>query len=515
MILHNHLTNKNEQILNNSTEPLTAYFCGPTVHAVSHVGHARTFSIFDSMRKYLVNKGIIVNHGMNITDIDDKINIKVRILHYRNLLNNNLLPNQSESDKDFLTRLEKLMSDEINKGSLDEHDMTPPIELYYDFVNKKSEKFWEEMKSINIDKPTITLRVSEVMPQIEDMIQSLLDKEMAYISNDSVYFDTEKYEGKFCKCQLSNSTENDMNLKSEYSGEKKNIADFALWKKEKPYFISFPSRWGNGTPGWSIECSVMSSIMFGDNIQLHGGGIDLKYPHHNNEVLQSNAHFDKSDVFKHFVYVGHIYKGGSKMAQSDKNYITIEQYLQSNSSNSMRLLFWMTSWEKPMEFTDEVIEQAKIIESKINEFISTIDYNINLNKNITQLNNNIVINEIYSNFDLINELLENGFKTNETVQKIFDIMTNTYKLIKSNEIDNTILNNILNKVINLLNIMGFKIKSNNSSNDEMFINEFIELRKELKKNKQYNLSDYIRDEMFPRMGYNMQDLSSGIKVSKL
>lgn len=512
MLLYNHLTGLQNKI-DSADGSLSSYFCGPTVHAVSHVGHARTFSVFDSMRKFLTDKGIVMNYGMNITDIDDKINVKVRILHYSNILGTEAV---GKNDTEKIAYLEQLMLQELEKKTIDESDMTPSLELYYKFVDERSTKFWEEMKSINVDKPTVTLRVSQVMTEIEEMIQSLIDKGMAYESNGSVYFNTVYYDQKFCKCQLSNSSEEDMNLKDGHSSEKINIHDFALWKKAKQYYISFPSRWGNGTPGWSIECSVMSSMMFGNDIKLHGGGIDLKFPHHHNEVLQSNAHFDKSDVFKHFVYVGHICVRGEKMAQSVGNYLTIENYLSTHSSNSMRLLFWMTSWSKPMDLTDEIVEQAVSLEKRIDEFISTIKYNLKLDKNITKLNDNDIISTIYTDFRSIYELLEDDFKSHETIHVLNEIMTKTYKLIKVDEIDNTILKNILKKTTDLLQIIGFVVKSteSDSNSDEMFINEFIELRKTLKQNKQYQMSDYVRDVMFPRMGYVMQDLPTGIKVSK-
>lgn len=509
MLLYNHLTGKSEDIFKDK-DYLTLYLCGPTIYSTSHIGHGRTFSVFDSMRKYWISKGKTVNFGMNITDIDDKINNSVKKLHYAKLTGDYL---------STVNVLEEIMQKEIVRGGLDYCDLTPPMELYHNFVNEKAEIFWNELESINVDKPTITLRVSEVLSQIEDMIQSLINKGMAYESNGSVYFNTNYYHTKFCKCPLNNSTDDDINLKDGYTGEKINPEDFALWKKEKFGWISFPSKWGKGTPGWSIECSVMSSIMFGNNIDLHGGGIDLKYPHHHNEVLQSNAHFEKNDVFKHFAYVGHVCVNGEKMAQSVGNYLSLKDYLSAHSANSMRLLFWMTSWQKPVDLTDEIVKQAEILEKRINEFLATINFTIN-NKNNSinkvKLNSNNIL-DVIKLFNNIDDLLTNDFKTHEVIPIFNEIITETNKLMKEEYIDNVHLKIILNRMKDLLYIMGFVIKEQHDDNTDngKLIDGFTELRKIFKSKKQYEMSDYIRDELFPKMGYCMQDLPQGTKVSKL
>lgn len=210
---------------------------------------------------------------------------------------------------------------------------------------------------------------------------------------------------------------------------KKNPKDFALWKKEKQNSITFPSKFGNGTPGWHIECSVISNLMFGNLINVHSGGIDLKFPHHHNEVLQSNVYTNESDnehqVFKHFIYTGHIHMNGEKMAQSVGNYVTINSYLNDHSTNSMRLLFWMSPWDKPMEITQDMIAQTKVVEKRIIEFISTIEFQIKTNdKNVKFKDLNTTTNE-FALLDILNNIdlqLENEFRTDEAIRllNVFD-----------------------------------------------------------------------------------------------
>lgn len=529
---------------NNSTNYINIYVCGSTVHAISHIGHARTYATFDSMRKYLISKGKVVNYGMNITDIDDKINTKVRALHYFNTINNlnkldEILEINLEIQEYFksnrldkispnilncvLQKLEETTEKYVTNGTLPESVLTPSFTLYKQFIDEKTNLFWKEMEQINVSKPTTIIRVSDVIPQIENMIDTLIQKEFAYESNGSVYFDTANYYKHFENCNLSNATEDDKSIKQNYESDKKNSQDFALWKAGKPRSINFNSKWGLGTVGWHIECSLMSSMMFGNNIHLHGGGIDLKYPHHHNEVLQSNSYFNISNVFKHFTYAGHVCKNGEKMAQSVGNYSRLEDYLHQNSANSIRLLFWLVPWYNPMELTDDLIKQANILESRIDEFLSTINFYLSLDKNYPNLNHKSTIVDIINNFTEIDLLLENNFKTTEALLLFGQIMTTTNTALKNDLIDKVTLKNILRLTNNFLEIIGFVVKSDNisnnisnsDSNDEILIKKLFELRELLRKNKQYQISDYVRDDLFPSIGYEVQDMKDGPKIKKI
>ena len=543
MNLFDHLTKTIKPIKSSksSKQPINIYVCGSTVHAISHLGHARTYSIFDSIRKFLISQGYVVNYGMNVTDIDDKINTKVRALYYYNLIKslnklnyvaeiNKEVQNYFESNRldkiepnifnTILTKFDTLLEELIGQELIAENLLTPTYEIYKNFIDEKTNVFWKEMEQINIAKPTITIRVSDVIPQIENMISDLIDKEYAYESNGSVYFDTTKYYENFCDCELNNSTDDDISIKNTHNSDKKNNKDFALWKKGKPRHVTFNSKWGTGTVGWHIECSLMSSLMFQNNVDLHGGGIDLKFPHHHNEVLQSNSYYGISDVFKHFTYVGHVCKDGEKMAQSIGNYLRLEDYLLSHTANSLRLLFWLSPWYNPVELTDELIKQASLLDKRIDEFISLINYNLNIDKNLPLLNSNVTATKIFDNFDEIDNLLNNNFQTTEAIIKFNEIITNTNILIKNNLIDNATLNHILNLTQKFLTIVGYKFDTmeknqNNNSNDLVLVEKLLQLRISLRKNGQYDLSDKIRDNIIPMMGYQIQDLKDGAKIKKI
>ena len=533
MNLYNHISKNNDDI---TKLIINWYSCGPTVHAANHIGHGRTFTVFDSMRKFLTSKGITVILGINITDIDDKINSKVKYIHLIDTLKSEKpdmfneyvikLGKQILSYDDYLCMSNLITLEELEK-ILDNGDvesnvrLVPPFDKYKKFLDINTETFWKTLKKINVDLPTLSLRVSDVMSEIVEFIDELIKKDYAYKSNGSVYFDTEKYSTVFCHCNLSNSVDDDLNIKDGYVGDKKNPKDFALWKKEKKNSISFPSKFGNGTPGWHIECSVISKLMFGNNIDIHSGGIDLKFPHHHNEVLQSNCYHNKHDVFKHFIYTGHVHMNGEKMAQSVGNYITIDSYLANHSANSMRLLFWMSSWDKSMEMSQDMILQAETLEKRIIEFVSTIKFQLKIlyeNISFQEIcdHHNIILNmsEILNVFDDIDKDLENGFKTDEVIRQLNVIMTDVNKVILHIK-DCTFLNNLYAKFMKILHIIGLKIENPIFDNEEKLLSIIVEIRNLVRKNKLYNISDLIRDQIIPNAGYLLQDTEQGSKIRKV
>lgn len=522
MRLYNFLTN-NEEIIDKKS--INWYCCGPTVHAATHMGHARTFSIFDSMRKYMSHEGINVNFGMNITDIDDKINNKVKYIYYTSeLQKRNLLLEKTIEEimsKFSLQELENMLFNETGNDIL-----TPPMSLYFEFVDVRTQKFWDTLNKINVSPPTTVLRVSDVLKdgnnKIEKFIDKLIKDGYAYESNGSVYFDTMKYENEFGVCPLTNSTKDDLNLKDGYISDKKFPEDFALWKKSKPNSVCFNSKWGKGIPGWHIECSVMSNIMFGNEIDIHSGGIDLKFPHHHNEVLQSESYHRKQGVFKLFTYTGHLCIDNEKMAQSVGNYTTVDEYLSKHSANSLRLLFWLVPPRNPMNLTDNLIGQAEALEQRINEFMSTLKFYIKLSKDSTKSVKIYKMDELKASelLDILQvglDYLHDDFSTELAIRQMNIFMTECNKLLRDGKItDSVFLESLSLKINNFLYIIGFVYDSDNSadSNEIKIIEKIAEIRDEIRKNKLFILSDKIRDVIIPSLGYVLQDTPDGSKIKK-
>ncbi len=302
------------------------YVCGPTVYGPSHLGHATTYLRFDFIRRALEFFGYKVKFIMNITDIHDDILKKSR---------------------------------ELNIS---------PITL-----SKKYEKeFYKDLQSIKIKKAFCYPKVSQHLKEIIDLIKILIKKDYAYSADDGVYFRINKFKnyGKLSK----------INIKKEITGtriksdkyEKEEVGDFALWKKENDEWL-FDSPWGKGRPGWHIECSAMSAKYLGIPFDLHGGALDLKFPHHENEIAQSEAAWDKKFV-NFYLHSGLLYINGEKMSKSLENYIELRDFLKNNTPRFLRFFVLNHHYRSSIDFNKEKIDEAKNSFFSLNEKIAKIKY---------------------------------------------------------------------------------------------------------------------------------------------
>lgn len=319
------------------------YQCGPTVYAESHMGHARTYVSLDITRRILSDYfGYNILVAQNVTDIDDKIIIR-----------------SAERNVPFL-----------------------------ELASRYEVEFFEDMASLGVQLPNMVTRVSEYVPEIVDFVETLIAKGVAYESGGSVYFDTVSFGqkghcyGKLMPEQLGNSE-----LLAEGEGaltvgdEKKNPGDFALWKKRKEHADgvvepSWDSPWGQGRPGWHIECSVMCQAALGKlgggTIDVHAGGVDLKFPHHENEIAQAEGHVGCNQWVNYWLHTGHLHIKGLKMSKSLKNFITIRQGLEVNTARQIRFCFLLHKYNAPMDYSDSTLTQAVNIERSFNEFFLNV-----------------------------------------------------------------------------------------------------------------------------------------------
>ncbi|KAM9910979.1 hypothetical protein OXX69_003960 [Metschnikowia pulcherrima] len=253
-------------------------------------------------------------------------------------------------------------------------------------IFKKLPAFWEnkfnqDMERLNVLAPSVTTRVSEYVPEIISFVERIIENGFAYATQDgSVYFDTVKFESHpehdYAKLQpwnkgsleLINDGEGSLSL----TGTKKNSADFALWKASKQGEPAWDSKWGPGRPGWHIECSVMASDVLGEQMDIHSGGVDLCFPHHDNELAQSEAYFDNKQWVNYFMHNGHLHIQGQKMSKSLKNFITVEEALETYTARQLRLVFAFGNWDKPLDFKDSLISEVKAYESTLSKFFTTV-----------------------------------------------------------------------------------------------------------------------------------------------
>ncbi|EGG24717.1 cysteinyl-tRNA synthetase [Cavenderia fasciculata] len=335
LFINNSLTmSKNEFVPSSGTKDVSWYICGPTVYDASHMGHARSYISFDVIRRIMRDyMGFNIMYVMNITDIDDKIIIRAR--------------------ERGITHTELSRACEAS--------------------------FFEDMKALNVLPPDALTRVTEYITEIVTFVEKIIENGFAYESNGSVYFDTVAYSKQHDYGKLDPNAVGNEKLNSEGEGalsaavsEKRNNNDFALWKKSKELEPKWNSPWGEGRPGWHIECSAMASDILGPNIDIHSGGEDLKFPHHDNEIAQSEAHYKCKQWINYFIHSGHLLIDGSKMSKSLKNFITIQEALKKYTARQMRMLFLIHKYDKPMNYSVESMTNAIEIEKIFTEFFHLV-----------------------------------------------------------------------------------------------------------------------------------------------
>jgi len=338
--MSNSLTGQKTEFIPHSGRTVKWYGCGPTVYDAAHLGHARTYVGFDILRRIMGEYfGYDVKMVMNITDIDDKI-----------------IKRSQEGGGDFR-----------------------------ELARHWEAEFWSDMAALNVMAPDVITRVSEYVDEVVGFIQKIIDNKYAYESSGSVYFDVAAFKssGQHVYGRMEPWSINDQNRVLEGEGElgfvshKRNPFDFALWKKAKPGEPSWPSPWGEGRPGWHIECSAMASEILGFPIDIHSGGIDLRFPHHDNELAQSEACFDKPQWVNYFLHTGHLNINHQKMSKSLKNFTTIKQALDDPliRPRHIRILCLINRWDSEMNFTPGVegMRQAIDIDTKFMKFFGFVN----------------------------------------------------------------------------------------------------------------------------------------------
>jgi len=330
------------QVQRRKGHPLCVYACGPTVYSEAHLGHARTYTSLDIMRRIMSDYfRIPVMWCMNVTDVDDKI------------------------------------INEFNKGETG-------FASVFEYSKDREASFFAGMDALNVRRPDSLLRVSEVVPEIVDFVKELVSRGFAYQQGSDVYFDVPKYNGTegFAYAELepeSFSAANRQGSRSAEPGkgtgvdlatrEKRSEPDFVLWKGAKEGEPSWPSPWGPGRPGWHIECSTMSRLFFGDQFDVHCGGIDLRFPHHTNEIAQSQARSGVAPWVRAWWHTGQLMIGEEKMSKSLANFKSIKQALEAHPWRSLRMAFAMKQWDSSMRLTDQGVNAASSTLSKITNFL--------------------------------------------------------------------------------------------------------------------------------------------------
>ncbi|XP_023315626.1 cysteine--tRNA ligase, cytoplasmic isoform X2 [Trichogramma pretiosum] len=579
----------------------TVYDASHMGHARSYI----SFDIMRRILQEYFNYDVL--YVMNITDIDDKIIKRARQNHlYDTYINENNSLEQITKDvaevmlnfeekirkttdpdkKCMLEKMQVVLQESIKKldSVIDQKnnefnrefketllkDIKDPLSDWLDskkgdtvdehsIFNKLSQK-WEEdyhedMNALNVLKPNVLTRVSEYVPEIVAFIEKIIANGFAYESNGSVYFDVKAFDKKekhyyaklvpeaYGDTSSLQEGEGDLSVSAERLSEKHSITDFALWKSSKAGEPWWNSPWGKGRPGWHIECSVMASAICGGSLDIHTGGVDLKFPHHDNELAQAEAYFDNSHWVRYFLHSGHLTISGCKMSKSLKNFITIKEALKKHTSRQLRLAFLLHSWKDTLDYGDATMEMAVQYEKFLNEFF------LNVKCRIRKINHGKTIeifdkwsemeldmnNKFFTAKDNIHAALCDNIDTRTALDVIRELVTNCNIYLKDCPKPNTLLlRDISVYITKILTIFGAISEHDSigfpnegdisSANLEEKVMPYLEILSDfrekvrthartLKANDILTECDRLRDDTLPNLGVRLEDDSgSGAQI---
>jgi cysteinyl-tRNA synthetase len=460
LFIYNTLTKQKEEF--NPIDPpnVKMYVCGPTVYDYFHIGNARTFVLSDIIRKYLEYKGYNVEFAMNLTDVDDKI-------------------------------IKKSNEEKINSKNISD---------------KYTKAFFEDVGKLGIKKADIYPKATEHIKDIIDMIKRLEKNGLAYEVNGNVFYNVLKFRG-YGKLSGKKIDELESGARVEVNFDKKDPLDFALWKKAKEGEPFWESPWGKGRPGWHIECSAMSCKHLGDTFDIHAGGNDLIFPHHENEIAQSEGANGKKFV-NYWIHFGFLNIDNEKMSKSLGNFLTAREILKKYSAEAIRLAFAQAHYAGPLNFSDELLSSAEKGLEKINNLADKINNEINSLLGDNGINPEFNFEKYRNDFATA---MDDDFNSPQACAVIFDFIRDVNRTISENEKINTdfyseVKNFLQQTAEGVLGIYDFSKDSKQRSGEleDTLIELFIKLRTEAKKEKNFTLADKIRDEL-NKIGVFLQD----------
>uniref|UniRef100_A0A336M5S9 cysteine--tRNA ligase n=1 Tax=Culicoides sonorensis TaxID=179676 RepID=A0A336M5S9_CULSO len=462
----NPITNKQTPLVLNSCNYAFWYTCGPTVYAPTHIGHASTYVRVDIIQRILKNYfNINLITAMNVTDIDDKI-------------------------------IKKSAEEKVSWQTL---------------ARRYENEFWNDLKLLNVITPDIKIRVSESIPLIVSFIDKLINTGFAYVAKDgSVYFRTDSFK-EYGKLQKITK---DANINES---NKESIKDFALWKAAKNDEPFWAASWSKGRPGWHIECSAMASYIFGKSIDFHAGGLDLKFPHHENEEAQSCC-FHKTDQWiNYWIHTGQLKLSGQqeKMSKSLNNTISVGDLLSSCSPNEFRMLCLMSRYHSSIDFGEQTSKAAKSVLEYIFSFLEDAKAYINGVKAPVDLDTEFLMRLKNETNEEILKAFQDDFNTSKAIERLLHLISETNRSINSKEKKTflvgsniIIIQDIYNFVLNFLKCTGFVLEKSldyphkNKENSDDFITALIDVRHairqeaiKLKNQNLFTICDKIRKHL--------------------
>ena len=442
--LYNTLTRKKEEFIPLEEGKVKMYVCGPTVYNYIHIGNARPAIVFDTVRRYLEFRGYEVQYVSNFTDVDDKL---IRV------------------------------ANEIGED-------VPSI------ADRFIDAYFEDVSALGCRKASVHPRVTENMDNIIEFIQTLIDKGYAYESEGDVYFHTRSFDGYG---KLSHQSIDELRVGARIAvGEKKQDAlDFALWKAAKEGEIYWESPWGKGRPGWHIECSAMAKKYLGETIDIHAGGQDLAFPHHENEIAQSEALTGKPFA-RYWMHNGYINIDNEKMSKSLGNFVLVHDLIKMHDPQVVRFFMLSVHYRHPINYSIELLENTRAGLERIKTSYQNLKHRMDASTNLGS-DSEAWLKEVNSQRDAFIIAMDDDFNTANGISVLFELSALANKYLMEKNTDKEVIEKFLKQFEELFDVLGLQLEKEELLDDE--IEALIEKRIQARKDRDFQLADQIRDQL--------------------
>ncbi|NTU28145.1 cysteine--tRNA ligase [Bacillus tequilensis] len=457
--LYNTLTRQKETFVPLEEGKVKMYVCGPTVYNYIHIGNARPAIVYDTVRNYLEYKGYDVQYVSNFTDVDDK-----------------LIKAANELGEDVPAISER-------------------------FINA----YFEDVGALGCRKADLHPRVMENMDAIIEFVDQLVKKGYAYESEGDVYFKTRAFEG-YGKLSQQSIDELRSGARIRVGEKKEDALDFALWKAAKEGEISWDSPWGKGRPGWHIECSAMVKKYLGDQIDIHAGGQDLTFPHHENEIAQSEALTGKTFA-KYWLHNGYINIDNEKMSKSLGNFVLVHDIIKQHDPQLLRFFMLSVHYRHPINYSEELLENTKSAFNRLKTAYSNLQHRLNSSTNLTE-DDDQWLEKVEEHRKAFEEAMDDDFNTANAISVLFDLAKHANYYLQKDQTADHVIKAFIEMFDRIVSVLGFSLGEQELLDQE--IEDLIEKRNEARRNRDFALSDQIRDQL-KSMNIILEDTAQGTR----
>ncbi len=455
--LYNTLTRQKDEFIPLEAGKVRMYVCGPNLYGPSHVGHAMSYIVFDMVKRYLRYRGYQVKHVQNFTDIEDRIIGTARSLN---------------------TTIQEL-------------------------AEKYIARFYAEMDALNVERADHNPRATEVVPEIIEMVKTLVDKGYAYVMDGDVYFRVTRFPG-YGKLSRRSLEQMEAGARIEVDERKEHPMDFALWKAAKPDEPAWESPWGMGRPGWHIECSTMSMKYLGEQLDIHGGGPDVIFPHHENEIAQSEAYTGKVPFVKYWLHNGplKLREGEEKMTRHLGNFVSVQEALQKYSSDAIRLFILSSHWRGPLTWTEDGVLASERGAERLRVALKDYDFSPAVNPG------DALCEEADAARREFVAAMDDDLNSPRAIAQVFEL-ARTINQARDSGAEGQSIAYAQGVLHELVNVLGLTLKGPaGPAEAEPFIALLVEVRREMRAAKQWALADSIRDRL-AKLGVVLEDGPQG------